>query len=257
MTHQGLISELQNYLPLELAEDIVNQFLSIRSDVATFTLERSAPGKFVETVVQILQYLSEGSYSKSFKTGEVEDFLKNAESRPIKLLPDLRINVTRIARGMYSLRSKRSIVHKGTVDPNICDLRYLYSSAQWVLSEIIRNLFSTDMNTAGQLVEFIQIPVLLLVEDFSGFSKRRLVLASGTAEEEMLTLLLSYYPDPISTSQIYKDMNRRHKSTVANTRTSLYNDKLIEGGPKLGYKLTFIGYRSATEIARKMAKVGE
>jgi Mn-dependent DtxR family transcriptional regulator len=103
------------------------------------------------------------------------------------------------------------------------------------------------------LVEFVQIPVLPLVEDFGGFSKRRLVLISGTAEEEMLTLLLSYYPDPISTSQIYKDMNRRPKSTVANTRTSLYNDKLIEGDPKLGYKLTILGYRSATEIAKQVA----
>jgi hypothetical protein len=254
ITSLELISELKKHLPTELAEDIVSQFLSIKSDVATITLERSAPGKFVETVVQILQYLSEGSYSKSFKTGEVEDYLKNTESRPVNLQPDLKINVTRIARGMYSLRNKRSIVHKGTVDPNICDLRCLYSSAQWVLSEIVRCVLSTDMNTAGQLVEFIQVPVLPLVEDFGGFSKRRLVLTSGTAEEEMLTLLLSYYPDPIPTSQIYKDMNRRHKSTVANARKSLYKDKLIEGAPELGYKLTILGHRMATEIAKKVTE---
>jgi hypothetical protein len=195
MTSLELISELKRHLPAELAEDIVSQFLSIKSDVATITLERSAPGKFVETVVQILQYLSEGSYSKSFKTGEVEDYLKNTESRPVKLQPDLKINVTRIARGMYSLRNKRSIVHKGTVDPNIWDLRYLYFSAQWVLSEIVRYILSTDMNTASQLVEFIQAPVPLLVEDFTNFSKRRLVLALGTAAEELLVLLLSYYPE--------------------------------------------------------------
>jgi len=253
MTQQELISELKIYLPLELAEDIVKQFLSIRTDVATSTLERSASGKFVETVVQILQYRSGGSYSKSFNVGDIEDFLKNTEARPVNLPPDLKINVTRIARGMYSLRSKRSIIHKGTVDPNIYDLRYLYSSAQWVLSEIIRSLLSVDMNTASQLVEFIQVPVSPLVEDFGDFSKRRLVLASGTAAEELLVLLLFYYPNPISTSQLYKDMNRCHKSTVANTIKSLFNKRLIEGDSTLGYKLTLLGHRSATEIARKLA----
>lgn len=253
MTNHELISELQNYLPSELAEDIVKQFLSIRTDVATSTLERSTPGKFVETVVQILQYLSTGTYSQSFKVGEIDDFLKNTDGYPVNFPPDLKINVTRIARGMYSLRSKRSIIHKGTVDPNIYDLRYLYSSAQWILSEIIRNILSVDMDTASQLVEFIQVPVSPLVEDFGDFSNRRLVLASGTAAEELLALLLFYYPNPISTSQLYKDMNRRNKSTVANAIKSLFKKKLIEGNSTLGYKLTLLGHQSATEITKKLA----
>jgi hypothetical protein len=47
MTPQELIGELKEHLPVELAEDLVNQFMSIRTDVATETLERAAPGKFV------------------------------------------------------------------------------------------------------------------------------------------------------------------------------------------------------------------
>jgi hypothetical protein len=250
MTQQELISELKKHLPSELAEDIVGQFLCIRTDVVTNTLGRSAPGKFVETAIQILQYISEGSHSRSFKTGEVEDFLKNTEVRPVSLPQDLKINVTRIARGMYSLRSKRSIVHKGTIDPNIYDLRYLYSSAQWILSEIVRYLLSMDVNRASQLVEFVQIPASPLVEDFGS---KRLVLATGTAAEELLTLLRFYYPDSAFASQIYKDMDRRPKSTVANTIKSLYTKRLIEGDSRLGYKLTNIGHQSATDIAKKIA----
>lgn len=249
MLDQELVGELKNHIPLELAEDIVKQFMSIKGDVATITLGRSAPGKFVETIVQILQYISEGHYSEIFKTGEVDNFLKNAESRQLKLPLDLKINVTRVARCMYSLRNKRGIIHKGTLDPNIYDLRYLYSSAQWTLSEIIRNLLSTEIDIANQLVEFIQIPAPTLVEDFGG---KRLVLITGTAAEELLTLLLFYYPNSVLSSQLHKDMDRFAKQTVTNTVTSLYNQKLIEGNTNTGYKLTILGHHRAIDIAKKI-----
>jgi hypothetical protein len=248
MTPSELIAELKKHLPDKLAADLVNQFMSIRMDVATQTLERAAPGKFVETVVQVLQYMYSRSYTESFKSGEVEDFLKNTEARPINLPPDLKIVATRVARGMYSLRSKRGIIHKGTIDPNIYDLRYLYSAAQWVLCEITRQVLSTDIDTAGKLVEFIQVPPSSLVEDFGD---KRLVLRVGTTEEELLTLLLHYYPTPVLTSQLYRDMNRRAQSTVSNARTALYRRRFIEGNKKAGYKLTTLGYQRTIELVRK------
>jgi len=248
MTASELIGELKKHLPSELAADLVNQFMSVRMDVATETLERSAPGKFVETVVQVLQYLATGSYNKSFKSGEVEDFLKNTEARSINLLPDLKIVLTRVARGMYSLRSKRGIVHKSEVNPNIYDLRYLYSTAQWVLCEITRHVLSTDIDTAGKLVEFIQVPASPLVEDFG---EKRLVLRAGTTEEELLMLLLYYYPTPVIVAQIHKDMDRRPSSTVSHVIASAYGKRFIEGDRKAGYKLTTLGYQRAVELAKK------
>jgi hypothetical protein len=254
VTNSELIGELEKHLPAKLAADLVNQFVSMKMDVATQTLERAAPGKFAETVVQVLQYLARGTYNKSFKSGEVEDFLKNTEARPINLPQDLKIVVTRVARGMYSLRSKRGIAHKSAIDPNIYDLRYLYSSAQWVLCEIICHVLSADMDTAGKLVEFIQVPSSSLVEDFGD---KRLVLRAGTTEEEVLTLLLHYYPTPILASQLHKDMDRRAPSTVSNAITALYRRRLIEGNKKTGYKLTIWGYRRATELAKKIITLSE
>jgi hypothetical protein len=248
MTPSELIDQLKGHLPDELAADLVNQFMSIRMDVATETLERSAPGKFVETVVQVLQHLASGTYSKSFKTGEVDDFLKNAEARSLNLPPDLKIVLTRVARGMYSLRSKRGIIHKGEVNPSIYDLRYLYSAAQWVLCEIARYALSTDIDTAGKLVEFIQVPASPLVEDFG---EKRLVLRVGTTEEELLTLLLYYYPTPVSVRQIHKDMDRRYSSTVSHAITGARGKRLIEGNQKAGHRLTALGYERALELVKK------
>ena len=244
MTPSELIDQLKRYIPSDLANDLVTSYLQIRSDVATQTLERSAPGKFVETVVQILQCLDTGSYDKSPK---VDEYLKNLESRATKLPDDLKIAVSRMARASYTLRNKRNIAHKGEVDPNIYDLRYLYSASQWILSEIVRQLLSTDMSTAGRLIDFIQVPASFIVEDFGD---KRVVLIAGTTEEELLTLLFHYFPLYVSVSQIHKDMDRRAKSTVSNIIASTYQKRLIEGNKRQGYKLTTLGYRKAFELIK-------
>lgn len=246
MIPSELIDQLKENIPDDLAVDLVNDFVQVRSDIVTGTLERSAPGKFIETVVQILQFLDTGQYDKNPK---VDDYLKNLESRSLNLSDDLKITLARVARASYTLRNKRSIAHKGGVDPNIYDLRYLYSATQWILSEIVRQVFSSDMYTAGKLIESIQVPVDLLVEDFGA---KRLVLKARTTEEELLILLLHYYPVPILQSQIHQDMDRRARSTVSNIITATYNKRLVEGGKQQGYKLTTLGYNRATKLAKML-----
>ena len=246
MIPSELIDQLKKNIPADLAVDLINNFLQVKSDVITGTLERSAPGKFVETVVQVLQFLDTEQYDKNPK---VDEYLKNLESRSTNLQEDLRITLARVARASYTLRNKRSIAHKGGVDPNIYDLRYLYSATQWIFSEIVRHALSSDMYTAGKLIESIQVPVDPLVEDFGN---KRLVLKVGTTEEELLILLLHYYPVPILQSQIRKDMDRRARTTVSNIITATYNKRLVEGDKQQGYKLTALGYNQAIELAKTM-----
>ena len=246
MIPSELIDQLKKNIPADLAVDLINNFLQVKSDVITGTLERSAPGKFVETVVQVLQFLDTEQYDKNPK---VDEYLKNLESRSTNLQEDLRITLARVARASYTLRNKRSIAHKGGVDPNIYDLRYLYSATQWIFSEIVRHALSSDMYTAGKLIESIQVPVDPLVEDFGN---KRLALKVGTTEEELLILLLHYYPVPILQSQIRKDMDRRARTTVSNIITATYNKRLVEGDKQQGYKLTALGYNQAIELAKTM-----
>lgn len=245
MIPSKLINQIRKHIPSDLAADLVTSYLQIRSDVATQTLERSAPGKFVETVVQILQWLDTGTYDNAPK---VDEYLKNLESRPSKLPDDLKIAVARVGRGIYTLRNKRSIAHKGQINPNIYDLRYIYSASQWILSEIVRQILSTDMSTAGRFIDFVQAPVSSLVEDFG--DKKLVLIQGSTTEEELLTLLFHYLPSYVSVSQIHKDMNRRAKSTVSNTIVSTYKKRLIEGSRQQGYKLTALGYQKAFELIK-------
>ncbi len=123
MDSGALRAAFETTMPPELAGDLVAQFLDIRRDVATGTLGRSSPGKFVETLVQVLQAMeSAGKYDAQPK---VDRFLKDIESRKSTLPDGLRICAARLVRAMYALRSKRNIVHKAAIDAAVYDLRLL------------------------------------------------------------------------------------------------------------------------------------
>jgi len=106
MTPSELIDQLKSRLPSDIASDLINNFVQIRTDVITGTLERSAPGKFVETIVQVLQFLDDGQFDT---TPKVDEYLRNLESRSTNLPEDLRVTLARVARASYTLRNKRSI----------------------------------------------------------------------------------------------------------------------------------------------------
>ena len=122
----SLQKQYESVLPTELARDLADEFTQIRRDVSTATLGRSSPGKFVETVVQCLQYLGTGNYEEK---PSVDIYLRGCDSKASSLDDGLRICAARIARSMYALRSKRSMMHKGNVDPNSYDLRFLLGGA--------------------------------------------------------------------------------------------------------------------------------
>lgn len=238
MKSGDLIHELANHIDPVLAKDLVSEFIEIQNDCKTGTLGRSSVGKFVETAVQVLQFLESGNYDKK---PNVDSYLKNLEHRTIRLNDDLRICCARIARSCYTLRNKRNIAHKGSVDPNVYDLKYIYSSAQWILAEVVRNVMTSDMATAGRMIEYIQTPVHYVVEEFEN---RKLVFGDLTVDQEILILLHSYYPNYISRQSIKDSLDRRSHSAISNSLNKLWKVKFVHKDDP-GYKLTQEGFKEA------------
>ncbi|MBI3566502.1 MAG: hypothetical protein HY079_15010 [Elusimicrobia bacterium] len=242
MDTKALESLFAGRLPAALASDLVTQFIQIRQDVATRTLGRSAPGKFIESLVQAMQHLERGAFDKQ---PNVDDYLKNLESRATTLPDGLKICASRIGRAMYTLRNKRNILHKGEVDPNDFDLRFLLAGTQWITAELVRTFSGSTMQQAGALVEQIEAPVGALTEDMSG---RRLVYANLSAKDEILVLLQSHYPTGVKSKSILESLNRRNSAAVKNALRALWREKLIDGPVDEVYRLTAPGLRSAVMI---------
>ena len=118
-----------------LARDIASDFVKLRRDVASGTLERASAGKFVESFVQCLQEMSGGQHSGA---PNVDEYLKNRVENLTTLPDGLRLCGSRIARSIYTMRNKRSIAHKGEIDPNRIDLEFTHHGAAWIMAELVR-----------------------------------------------------------------------------------------------------------------------
>jgi hypothetical protein len=193
-----------------------------------------------------MQFLEKRSYDKK---PNVDSYLKDLESKPTPLNDDLKLCCARVARSCYTLRNKRSIAHKGSIDPNTYDLKYIYSSSQWILCEMVRQVTASNVNLVGRIIEFIQIPVSSVVEEFGN---RKLVYGHLTAENEILVLLHSYYPEYASRIEIRTSLDRRSQSAISNSLNKLWKDKLIHKDESR-YKLTQVGFKEARNILRNIS----
>jgi hypothetical protein len=246
MTHDRLEAALAKLVPATLAAHLVGQFLQIRRDFSTKTLERASPGKFVESFVQCLQHIARGTFDS---TPKVDHFLdKQVENEPN--LPDgLRICGARIARSIYALRNKRNIAHKNEVDPNSFDLAYAHHASSWIMAELIRHASGVSMQEAGALIAMVQVPVGDLVEEIDGV---RLVHADVSVKVELLILLHSHYPDRVSYDAIKASLKRRNSGTLRNKCKELVDEKKAVGSDAEGYWLTQVGHRAASEHIREL-----
>lgn len=246
MDEARLTSALTGLVGAKLAAELAADFVKIRQDHATKTLERASPGKFVETFVQCLQQISRGSHDAK---PNVDGYLNTAVENDAALPDGLRICAGRVARAIYTLRNKRNIAHKGEVDPNTFDLAYVHQAAAWIMAEMIRRASGVTMEEAGALIELVQAPVGTLVEEIDG---TRLVHGDVSVRVELLILLHSHYPDAVSVEDILDSLSRRSAGTVRNRLRDLYGEKLTHGGGKSGYRLTHAGFNAAVMEIRRL-----
>ncbi len=228
----------------KLAAELAGDFIKVRQDHATGTLERASPGKFVETFVQCLQQVATGKFDEK---PDVDAFL-NQKLESLSALSDgLRLCAGRIARAIYTLRNKRNIAHKNPVDPNTFDLAFIHQGAAWIMAELLRNATGVTMQEAGVLIEQVQTPVGTLVEEIDG---THLVHGDLSVRGELLVLLHSRHPVPVRTDNLTRSMSNRSPGTIKNRLGELKVSKLVHGDHKGGFRLTRVGYEAALQEIR-------
>jgi hypothetical protein len=246
MDEARLAHALSGLVGRGLAEELVGDFVKLRQDCSTRTLERASPGKFVETFVQCLQHMATGTHDIK---PDVDGYLVKRIESESGIPEGLRICAARVARAIYTLRNKRNIAHKNLVDPNTFDLALAHEGAAWITAEMLRNASGITMQEAGALIELVQSPVGTLVEEIDGL---RLVHADVSIRGEILILLHSHYPERIHQIDVLKTMAARSPGSVRNRISELRTEKLLHGEAKTGYRLTQAGHRAAVEEIRRL-----
>lgn len=243
-------------VPTQLANDLVLYFQKIGDELRKLDLEKSSAGKFVETVVQILQALNSPSRSYQPTVRSVDEELTAFESRVIPSVnSESRLGIIRIARAIQCVRSKRSMVHKNLIDPNVFDLEFVHHSSRWIVTELVRLGSNSSVQDAAGIVKDIQMPVVPIVEVLLG---RPLVLDNNvkSLDEVLIILYHAYSTNPakpfMTRKEIGSALNRRSSPTVSRALGSLWATRLIDGSPEQGYQLTAIGIEAAREVIDKV-----
>ncbi len=221
-----------------MARDIAADFIKLRRDVATGTLERASAGKFVESFVECLQEMSNGQHSGAWT---VDDYLKNRVENDTTLPDGLRLCGSRVARSIYTMRNKRNIAHKGEIEPKKIDLEFTYHGAAWIMAELVRSATGITMEEAGALIKFVCAPVGTLVEEIDGV---RMVHADVSTRVEILILLHSQHPDPVTFTQLVSWTGKNAGATRSRL-SELRKKRLIVGDTNKPFKLTSTGYNTA------------
>jgi len=241
-------------VPASIEAELWRYFNRLCQEVTSHTLEKSTAGKFVETVVQLLEALSNTSscYSKSVK--DVDAQLQRYESVPlIGITNDSRIAICRIARAIYTLRNKRSIIHKNAIDPNLYDLRVIFYMAQWIMTELLRLATGISTDECARLIEQVQSPLILLLEYID---EKPIVLHAGlTVRQELLIQLLELRARnmAVTRKELCSLLSRRDPSSVSRELKRLWSERLVEKDEKNRYTLTASGIAAAQAVVEEAA----
>jgi hypothetical protein len=244
---EELQSILEEKLDSKLVSDLLKEFVHIRNDFLTGSLGRAAPGRFIETFVQILQWLDTGSYDAR---PDVDKYLREIQSQSCRFPDSLRVLAARCSRFTYGLRSKR-VVHKGEINPNLMDLRAIYANSAWIVGELVRLYHGVTPDDAQRIIEELTLPASPAVEDMGDHI---LVLEQcESTTEELLIIFRHYYPNYVSMDQLHRDASRLDNKQIAAAIGVLYRARKIDGSRERGYKLTGKGLIVAHDIIKKLS----
>jgi hypothetical protein len=192
---------LAKHLPVALVDSLINSYREMKGN---YYLEKHEPselngGKFVESCIRILQQESTGKHTAiGTQIVDIIGKLRDMEKLPTNSLDEtFRIHIPRVLVVIYNIRNKRGVGHLGgDVNPNRADAALLVACADWIMAELFRKYYSCTLEEAQAVVDVLVERQLLLVHDREGV--RRVLLPSLNRTDQVLLLLTSEYPEPVS-----------------------------------------------------------
>lgn len=131
-------------------------------------------GRFAETSLRMLQQVLTGRYIPlgTHIVNFTDEVRKLEQLDKCKFKESLRIQIPRAIQVIFDIRNKRDIDHVGgDVDANFSDATLSLNTCNWVLTEFLRIYYTSDIQTAQQLVVSLVKVRIPLIQDFNGFLK--------------------------------------------------------------------------------------
>jgi hypothetical protein len=247
--------DLQMHIDPGLVRDLQVYYRTLKTGYIKGDWEKASlnAGKFIETIVRMLQHLT--SQDGSFDSGDIR---VDRELRKIMNLPkgvvddSLRLRIPRVALAVYDVRNNRNVAHSDReISPNRIDSYFVVSACDWILAELTR-LFLTDnlgelRDAIAQIIER-KVPIAEKIDGDIVILKPDL-----TYKDKMLVTLYTEHPQRLTNGQLRDWTKPRHDSYVTQYLRRLEEEGLVHRNQQ-GSRLTSSGLRYVEEqIVRVLA----
>lgn len=195
VTKAQFLSALSSALPLDIVENILNEYLDIKQHLvlAKYSPSELNGGRFSECVIRLIQHLSNPPYTPFGQhLSHIDQIIRQAEGNT-GLQDSMRFYIPRLTRVLLDVRNRRNVAHVGgEVDPNYSDSLLVSQVADWILIEIIRLYYNCSINEARDIASSINQVHIPVVFNFNGFLK---VQDSSLSIRDKILIFL-YYSKP-------------------------------------------------------------
>lgn len=214
-------------LPETLRNELLTEFEHIRT---AFHGRKWSPaelsgGRFCEIVYSVLKGHAAGTYPA--RAAKPPNFLAACQAleRETNLPRSFRILIPRLLPALYEVRNNRGVGHVGgDVDPNFMDSSLVLSVANWVVSELVRELSGVAAEEAQEIVSRLNAnksPAVWVS------SRSRRVLNHRLKLNEQLLLLIGSNEEPVSIDDLVA-WSESSKSYVKRVLAAMHESRLVE-----------------------------
>ncbi len=235
VSRQEVIDTLSDALPRELVEGLVREYESLKTQ---FALGRFRPaeldgGRFSEYVVRILQYLEKNTYTPlGANLHQTGSFLEQMSKSPtLQGSSSLTFFIPRLILLLMGVRNRRDVAHiGGEVSPNYSDARFICYSADWIMTELIRRLYSCTPDEAKRIVLELNTTRLPIIEEVGVL--RRVLNTKLETRLKVLALLYHEHPTPVGDEVLQEWTDYKNKTRFTKILQQLDKEALIvrQGG---------------------------
>ena len=183
-------------------------------------------GRFSEVGLRIIQQAIFGTYIPL--SDHIKDFtaeiLKLERSDKSQFIESLRIEIPRALQLVHDIRNKRDIGHiGGDVNANYSDATLSLTTCNWIMTELLRLYYTSDINTAQNLANSITKIRVPLVQEFSGFLK--ILKPELTLPDKILSLLYYRGSDGATVDELHSWLPRAKIGHMRITLQRLEHDR--------------------------------
>lgn len=202
-------------------------------------------GKFSETILVLIENKISGR-NVNLDKANFDELYKKIVNYPKSDARDevLTLAMPRIARSVYTLRSKKDVVHVKTVNPDFIDAVYCVTACDWMLSELAFLLLNADEREVYEMINSVLKKKIPLIEEFEDGTI--VILKPDLSRSDEILLVLYYnYPQRMSNSDLAKTL-KLPLATIYTYLLRLENQRLIHRTAS-GNKLTQLGIKHVEE----------